>query len=100
MLDVHQRQVVTVAGDAPSPVALAAGPRTAVVDGVEVELGGEAVVGGRSDLHFSFRDARTGRPSELDVHAEFDAPGVHQLWGQFRLASGDVLTAPFTVQAS
>ena len=29
---------------------------------------------------------------ELDVHAEFDAPGIYQLWGQFRLADGDVLT--------
>ena len=36
---------------------------------------------------------------ELKVHAEFTTPGVYQLWGQFRLADGDVLTAPFTVQA-
>ena len=36
----------------------------------------------------------------LDVHAEFDTPGVYQLWGQFRLADGDVVTVPFTVQAS
>lgn len=37
---------------------------------------------------------------ELDVHAEFDAPGTYQMWGQFRLADGDVLTVPFTVEAS
>ena len=37
---------------------------------------------------------------ELDVHTEFDTPGVYQLWGQFRLADGEVLTVPFTVEAS
>jgi Cu+-exporting ATPase len=37
---------------------------------------------------------------ELDVHPEFDTPGVYRLWGQFRLADGDVVTAPFTVEAS
>jgi Cu+-exporting ATPase len=37
---------------------------------------------------------------ELRVHARFDAPGVYRLWGQFRLADGDVLTVPFTVEAS
>jgi len=35
----------------------------------------------------------------LDVHAEFPTAGVYQLWAQFRLADGDVITAPFTVQA-
>jgi Cu+-exporting ATPase len=63
MSDVHQRQVVTVEGDAPAPVVLTAGPREVVVDGVRVELGGDAVVGERSDLHFAFTDARTGEPS-------------------------------------
>jgi len=148
MGDVHQRQLITIAGDAPEPVTLAAGPRTVVVDGVEVALGGEAVVGEPSDLHFEFTDATTGKPvddlqpflaaaghvvvmradaqtfahehaevdddqgrpvfampgqefgPELDVHAEFDTPGVYQLWGQFRTADGDVLTVPFTVEAS
>jgi Cu+-exporting ATPase len=148
MADVHQRQLVTVAGDAPKPVTLAAGPRTVLVDGVEVELGGEAVVGEPSDLHFEFTDATTGEPiddlqpflaaaghvvvmradaqtfahehadvedengrpvfalpgetfgPELAVHAEFDTPGVYQLWGQFRLADGDVVTVPFTVEAA
>jgi Cu+-exporting ATPase len=148
MTDVHQRQLVTIAGDAPEPVTLAAGPRTVVVDGVKVKLGGKAVVGVPSDLHFEFSDASTGRPvddlqpflaaaghvvvmradgqtfahehaevkdasgrpvfalpgstfgPELDVHAEFDTPGVYQLWGQFRLDDGNIVTVPFTVEAS
>jgi Cu+-exporting ATPase len=37
---------------------------------------------------------------ELDVHAEFHAPGLYQLWGQFRLDSGRVITVPFTVDAT
>lgn len=148
MGDLHQRQLITIAGDAPQPVTLAAGPRTVVVDGVQVELGGDALVGKPSDLHFSFADAATGAPvndlqpylaaaghivvmksgaqtfahehaevedangrpvfalpgqtfgPELEVHAEFDTPGIYRLWGQFRLASGDVITVPFTVEAS
>ena len=35
-----------------------------------------------------------------DVHVEFDTPGIYQLWGQFRQAGGDVVTVPFTVEAS
>ena len=148
MDDVHQRQLVTVSGTAPEPVTLAAGPRVTIVDGIRVELGGEARVGEPSDLHFAFTDAATGRPvddlqpflaaaghvvvmradgstfahehaeveddqgrpvfampgqtfgPELDVHAEFDTPGVYRLWGQFRLADGEVITVPFTVEAS
>ncbi len=148
MADVHQRQLVTVTGAAPGPVSPEVSPRVTVVDGVKVELGGQARAGERSDLHFQFTDARTGRPIDdlqpflaaaghivviradgttfahehaeveddrgrpvfampgqtfgpaLDVHAEFDTPGVYQLWGQFRLADGHVLTVPFTVEAS
>jgi Cu+-exporting ATPase len=148
MADVHQRQVVTVGGQEPAPVPVETTARAVEVDGVLVELEGEATVGEPSDLHFSFRDARTGRPiddlqpflaaaghvvvmrgdgltfahehaevededgrpvfalpgqrfgPELDVHAEFDTPGTYRLWGQFRLADGDVLTVPFTVEAS
>jgi Cu+-exporting ATPase len=148
MDDVHQRQLVTVSGEAPGPVTPAAGPRVTVVDGIRVELGGEARVGRPSDLRFAFTDAATGRPvddlqpflaaaghvvlmradgstfahehaevedergrpvfampgttfgPELDVHAEFDSPGTYRLWGQFRRANGDVLTVPFTVEAS
>lgn len=147
MSDVHQRQVITVAGPVPEPVTLAEGPRTAVIGGVRVELEGKAEVGGVSDLHFTVTDADTGRPlddlqpylaaaghvvvmradgstfahehaevtddsgrpvfatpgqtfgPELDVHAEFPTAGTYQLWGQFRLADGDVITVPFTVEA-
>ena len=35
----------------------------------------------------------------LDVHTHLDGPGLHQLWGQFRLADGRVITVPFTVDA-
>jgi Cu+-exporting ATPase len=45
MADVHQRQLVTIAGDPPLPITMSAGPRTMVVGDIEVELGGEAVVG-------------------------------------------------------
>ncbi|HET6950255.1 MAG TPA: heavy metal translocating P-type ATPase [Acidimicrobiales bacterium] len=147
MADIHQRQVLTVTGDVPQVVDLVAGPRTVVVDGVAVELVGDAEVGAPSDLHFAFSDARTGAPvddlqpflaaaghvvvmredgqtfahehaevtddrgrpvfaipgetfgPELGLHAEFDAPGTYQLWGQFRRADGHVLTVPFTVDA-
>jgi Cu+-exporting ATPase len=37
---------------------------------------------------------------ELDVHADFPTPGLYQLWGQFRLDSGKVITVPFTVEAT
>ncbi|HET7736875.1 MAG TPA: heavy metal translocating P-type ATPase [Nocardioidaceae bacterium] len=147
MADVHQRQLVTVTGSVPAPVVLAETLRSTTVGGVRVELEGEARVGERSDLHFSFTDAATGRPiddlkpflaaaghvvvmrgdgetfahehaeveddrgrpvfampgttfgPELDVHAEFAVPGLYRLWGQFRLANGEVITVPFTVEA-
>jgi P-type Cu+ transporter len=60
MGDVHQRQAVVVAGEEPAPVTHRPGPRSVVVDGVQVGLEGEPEAGGRSDLHFSFTDARTG----------------------------------------
>jgi Cu+-exporting ATPase len=62
--DVSQRQLITVAGDAPQPVTLTAGTRSTVVDGVRVELAGDVEAGRRSELHFTFTDARTGRPVE------------------------------------
>ncbi|MGY1623941.1 heavy metal translocating P-type ATPase [Geodermatophilus sp. SYSU D00965] len=148
MSDLHSRQVITVAGAAPVPVALAAGPRSVVVDGIRVELEGDAEAGGVSDLHFTFTDNATGRPvddlqpylaaaghvvimradgqtfahehaevtdasgrpvfalpgqtfgPELDVHAEFATAGTYQLWAQFRLGDGDVITVPFTIEAT
>ncbi len=62
MSDVHQRQYVTVTGDAPAPAVVTESPREVVVDGVRVALGGHPVVGERSDLHFGFTDAATGEP--------------------------------------
>ncbi len=148
MSDIHQRHIITVPGNSPAPVVLTAGPRTAVVDGVRVELEGDARAGGPSDLDFTFTDATSGaavddlqpylaaaghvvvmradgqtfahehaeveddagRPvfavpgqtfgPELDVHAEFPTAGTYQLWAQFRLADGDVITVPFTVEAT
>ncbi len=148
MADVHDRQVITVAGAAPIPVTLTAGPRDVIVDGVRVRLDGAAETGGVSDLHFTVTDAATGRPvddlqpylaaaghtvimradgrtfahehaevtdadgrpvfalpgttfgPELQVHAEFPTAGTYQLWAQFRLVDGDVVTAPFTLQAN
>jgi Cu+-exporting ATPase len=37
---------------------------------------------------------------ELDAHFRFHSAGVYQLWAQFRLADGHVITIPFTVQAT
>ena len=36
----------------------------------------------------------------LDAHFRFHTAGVYQLWAQFRLANGHVITVPFTVQAT
>ena len=148
MADVHDRQVITVAGPRPAPVTLTTGPSEVIVDGVRVRLDGAAETGGVSDLHFTVTDAATGRPvddlqpylaaaghivimrgdgrtfahehaevadadgrpvfavpgttfgPDLQVHAEFPTAGVYQLWAQFRLADGGVVTAAFTVQAN
>jgi Cu+-exporting ATPase len=148
MADVHDRQVITVAGPAQDPVTLTESPRSVIVDGVRVQLDGNAETGGVSDLHFTLSDAATGRPvddlqpylaaaghivvmradgrtfthehadvtdadgrpvfalpgttfgPELDVHAEFPTAGIYQLWAQFRLADGDLITAPFTLRAN
>jgi Cu+-exporting ATPase len=62
MNDVHQRQYLTVEGDTPLPVVLAESPREVVVNGVSIKLGGDAVVGRRSALHFAFSNAATGEP--------------------------------------
>jgi P-type Cu+ transporter len=147
MSDVHIRQVLTVPGTAPAPTVLTEGPRSAVVNGIRVQLEGNAEAGRRSDLHYTLTDAATGRPvddlqpylaaaghivvmradgqtfahehaevtdaagrpvfalpgqtfgPELKVHADFPTAGTYQLWAQFRLADGDVITVPFTVQA-
>ncbi len=58
--------------------------------------------------HADVRDG-SGRPvfalpgttfgTDLPVHVHFEEAGTYRLWGQFRLGSGQVSTAPFTVQA-
>ncbi len=62
MSDLHQRRVVTVSGDAPTPVRPVVGPRSVVVDGVRVDLSGDAHASGLSDLHFTLTDEASGRP--------------------------------------
>ena len=37
---------------------------------------------------------------QLGAHFRFHTAGVYQLWAQFRLANGHVITVPFTVQAT
>jgi Cu+-exporting ATPase len=37
---------------------------------------------------------------ELDAHFHFHTTGVYQLWAQFRLDNGHVITVPFTVEAT
>jgi Cu+-exporting ATPase len=59
--------------------------------------------------HADVRDG-SGRPvfalpgttfgPDLPVHVHLEEAGTYRLWGQFRLGSGQVITAPFTVQAS
>ena len=148
MADIHDRQLVTIAGPAPARQPAIPGPRFITVNGVRVELHGQAQVGTTSDLTFSLTDARTGQPLRnlqpylaaaghvvimradgqtfahehadvrdssgapvfalpgttfgpgLPVHVHFDTPGAYRLWGQFRLGSGQVITAPFTVEAA
>jgi Cu+-exporting ATPase len=60
MSDIHARQLITVAGHAPPRATLTAGPRTVVVDGIRVELRGDAEAGRRSDLRFTVSNALTG----------------------------------------
>ncbi|HET9861436.1 MAG TPA: heavy metal translocating P-type ATPase [Nocardioidaceae bacterium] len=148
MTDIHDARTITVSGPPAHAQPLEVSARSQVVDGVRVELSGEARAGESSELEFSFTDAATGEPvtdlqpylaaaghvvvmpeggdgfahehaeveddegrpvfalpgqqfgPELTVHAHFDGPGLYQLWGQFRLATGAVITVPFTVQAS
>jgi hypothetical protein len=148
MADIHDRQLVTIAGPAPAARAVTSGPRTITVDGVHVELHGQAQAGPTSDLTFSLTDAHSGQPlrhlqpylaaaghivimradgqtfahehadvrdssghpvfalpgttfgPDLPVHVRFDTPGTYRLWAQFRLGSGQIITAPFTVHVS
>ncbi|HEU5265867.1 MAG TPA: heavy metal translocating P-type ATPase [Jatrophihabitans sp.] len=147
LADTHDRQIVTIAGTAPTAQPVTPGPRALTVDGAHVELRGTAQAGTTSELTFHFTDARTDQPlrnvqpylaaaghvvimradgqtfahehadvrtsagdpvfalpgttfgPDLPVHVHFDTAGTYRLWGQFRLADGDVVTVPFTVAA-
>jgi Cu+-exporting ATPase len=75
MTDVLDSRQIRVAGQAPAPVpAPTTETRTQVVGGVRIELDGEAVAGESSDLHLTFRDARTGAPVE-DLQPYLGAAG-------------------------
>jgi P-type Cu+ transporter len=85
------------------------------VDDLQPYLGaaGHVVVMRADGSDFGHRHAETeddkGRPvlampgttfgPELGLHVRFDEPGAYRLWGQFRLADGTVVTAPFVVHA-
>ena len=73
MADVHDRPVVTVAGHPDGP--------------------------GHPQGRPVFALPGTTFGPELDVRAEFPTAGIYQQWAQFRLADGEVLTAPFTLRA-
>jgi Cu+-exporting ATPase len=62
MADIHDRQIITIPGRAPTPAPVTVGSRSRTVDGVTVRLSGHARVGETSDLTFSFSDAVTGTP--------------------------------------
>ena len=148
MADVHDRQMITVAGPTPAPVTLTEEPahrdrrrrprparrrrphrrgerpalhphrrrhrppdrRPAALPRRRRPHRGHARRRARrfAHEHAEVTDA-DGRPvfalpgttfgPELDVHAEFPTAGIYQLWAQFRLADGNVITAPFTVHA-
>ncbi len=63
MADVLDSQRVTVEGVAPAPTPLpTTDVREQVVDGVRIELGGEAHVAETSDFTLTFTDVTTGEP--------------------------------------
>jgi Cu+-exporting ATPase len=75
MTDVLAEHEVTVDGDAPAPVKVpATDVREQVVDGVRIELEGDAHVDETSDLAFRFTDAATGSPVE-DLQPYLGAAG-------------------------
>jgi Cu+-exporting ATPase len=146
--NVEFRQVVEVEGASGSAAALHEDRSAKVVNGVRVELLGDARVGEPSALSFRFSDAATGAPihdlqpylaaaghvivaSEhlytiehghgetedaagdevwplpgarfgpvIGFHHRFAAPGLYKLWGQFKTADGQVITADFVVRAA
>ncbi len=62
MADVVATATAVVTGTAPAPEEVGVSGRVQVVDGVRVELTGEAEAGHRSRLTYRFTDAATGAP--------------------------------------
>jgi Cu+-exporting ATPase len=62
MADIHDRQVITVAGTAPTREQVSESAREVTHEGVHVELLGTAHAGASSELTFAFTDAATGEP--------------------------------------
>ena len=62
MADLHDRQIISIPGTPPAAAPLAPSPRSQTVDGVRVELRGDAKVGQVSDLTLTVADAATRRP--------------------------------------
>jgi Cu+-exporting ATPase len=61
MADIHDRQVIRIAGQAPAAQPVEAiVPTSTVVNGVRVDLTGMPAVGETSELVFRFRDAASG----------------------------------------
>ncbi len=75
MTDVLATEQLVVAGPVPSPAPVPTEDvRTQVRAGVRIDLHGDAVLVDRSDLHFEFTDARTGRPVD-DLQPYLGAAG-------------------------
>ena len=75
MADVLDSREVTVAGSRPTPVPLPAEDiREQVVEGVRIELDGDAHVGETSDFTLGFTDAATGEPVD-DLQPYLGAAG-------------------------
>ncbi len=74
MADVHDRQMLDVAGAATVPAPVRPGSRVVVIDGVRVTLEGTLNAAATSDLVFHIADATTGTPIR-DLQPYLAAPG-------------------------
>jgi Cu+-exporting ATPase len=85
------------------------------VTGIRPYLGaaGHVVILRTDGTRFAHAHAETtknGRPvfatpgttfgPDLDLHTTLPIAGTYQLWGQFRLPDGEVITTPFTVHTT
>ena len=85
----------------PAALNLVQGSRPAIGPGGEVYVVWYEY--GQPQSHLRVRRSDDGGQTfgpELRVHAGFPTAGVYQLWAQFRLGDGDVITVPFTVHAT